>query len=489
MNDISIENNFADVSWRLNNLYKIVTKDMKWTNLNQNRIQRMLTANRHIKRKKILKARQEGVSTNEIISQFDYTIFHRNVTSCILADCDDNIKKLFRIVQRAYAGLHPSIKPMLGRGGGSQYEYYFPQLNSRIYCALKSRGDTINWLHISESAFIDKTERIDATVETVPMDGIITHETTANGINNHFYDFWHTDNGFEKFFFPWYFHDEYKIPTDEPIIHTTEELELMQFVKHKYNMVLSDEQIAFRRWKKRTNRLFAQEYAEDDESCFLSSGKRVLNAELLRQLEMQKQKPVFHMEQWFKQYATYDNTKKYVIGADTAEGFGGDYSVAIVMQTRPMKEVAMIRSNKWKPREFAEKIKWLAEKYRTGGRGWPLVGVELNNHGHSVVQKLEDLVYPHLYEYAKGKPGWRTTTVTRPKMIDAFIDSLESGMVEFNSPEIFKECLTLIDNDGKIEAATGKHDDAVIAGSIAIQMSIEMDDLENYANLKEKIRI
>lgn len=489
MNEKEILSNFADVSWRLNNLYRIVTKDRKWVTLKQNRIQRTLTSNRHIKRKKILKARQEGVSTNEIISQFDFTIFHKNVTACILADCDDNIRKLFRIVQRAYMGLHPTVRPELGRGGGSQYEYYFPKLNSRIYCALKSRGDTINWLHISESAFIDKTDRIDATVETVPIDGIITHETTANGINNHFYDFWGEDNGYKKFFFPWYFHEEYKLPVDEKIIHTTEELELMQYVKSKYNMALTDEQIAFRRWKKKTNRLFAQEYAEDDESCFLSTGKRVLNAELIRQLENNKAKPLFHIEQWFKQYYPYDNTKKYVIGADTSEGFGGDYSVAVVMQVRPLKEVAIIRSNKWKPREFAEKLVWLAEKYRTGGRTWPLMGVELNNHGHSVVQKLEDLVYKNLYAYAKDKNGWRTTTVTRPKMIDAFIDSLESGIAEFNSEELFKECLTLVNNDGKVEAAGGKNDDTVIAASIAVQMAIEMDDLENYANMKEKIFI
>ncbi len=118
-----------------------------------------------------------------------------------------------------------------------------------------------------------------------------------------------------------------------------------------------------------------------------------------------------------------------------------------------------------------------------------MLAVEVNNHGHSVVQKLEDLVYPNLYSYAKGKNGWLTNLVTRPKMLDSFIDGLESEMIEFNSPEIFKECVTLIDNGGKPEAAPGKNDDCVMASAIALQMAIEMDDIANYVNLREKIRI
>jgi hypothetical protein len=488
MSNPELSRTFADPVWRMNNLYKIVTKKREWVTLKQNRVQRTLTENRHVKRKKILKARQEGVSTNEIISQFDFTIFHRNVTACILADSDDSVRKLFRIVQRAYSGLHPSIRPDLGRGGGSMYEYYFPSLNSRIYCALKSRGDTINWLHISESAFIDKTDRIDATVETVPIDGIITHETTANGMNNHFYDFWQEDNGYEKFFFPWYFHDEYRLTVEEPIELTDEELDLVASVKRRYGIDLDQEQIAFRRWKKK-GRLFAQEYAEDEESCFMSTGKRVIDPEIVRNLEQKVIEPIIKKDEWFKQYHPYDNTKHYVIGADVAEGFGGDYSVAVVLQTRPLREVAIIRSNRWKPREFAEKLQWLAGLFRGGGKMWPVIAPELNNHGHSVVQKLEDLVYPNIFQYNKDKRGWLTNTVTRPKMLDALIDAVESEMIEFNSPEFFKECLTLVDNDGKPEAATGKNDDVIMAAAIALQMAIDMDDIANYVNLKEKIRV
>jgi hypothetical protein len=412
------------------------------------------------------------------------------VNTLILADCDDNIKKLFRIVQRAYLSMPEDLRPMLDRGGGSQYSYYFPDRQSRISVALKSRGETVHRLHISEAAFIQDTTRIDATTETVPIkNGLITYETTANGMNNHFYDFWHDDNGYMPFFFPWFFHDEYAIETEPIDDYTGEEIRLKNHVRMNYGFDLTDEQIAFRRFKMRTNKSFQQEYAEDDESCFLTSGKKVFTPDVLKRLMRDLAEPIERKDEWLKIWEPYDKNKYYAIGADTAEGYGGDYSVAVVLEARTRKQVAMIRSNRWKPREFAEQIFNLAKMYHGGNRLWPLVGVELNNHGHSVVQKLEDLIYPNLYEYKDDRSGWLTNKVTRPLMLDALIDGVEAELVEFLDKDFFKEALTLVDNDGKLEAAKGKNDDIIIASAIALQMAIEVDDLSNYVNLKDKIRI
>jgi len=74
-------------------------------------------------------------------------------------------------------------------------------------------------------------------------------------------------------------------------------------------------------------------------------------------------------------------------------------------------------------------------------------------------------------------------------MIDTFIDAVEDKIVKINSRRTLEECLTLIDNDGKIEAADGSHDDCIVADAIAIQMILEMSSVSIYDNLNKRILI
>ena len=142
-----------DPNWRLENLYYIVDKKGRRILFKPNGPQRLASKYTQ-KRKRYLKSRQLGISTYELLKLFDLTVFTPNITTCILAHEQDAIEKLFRIPRRAYDYMHPIIKPEIDRGGGSKYEMYFPKINSRIYCDLESRGDTIHRLHISEIAFI-----------------------------------------------------------------------------------------------------------------------------------------------------------------------------------------------------------------------------------------------------------------------------------------------------------------------------------------------
>ena len=61
----------------------------------------------------------------------------------------------------------------------------------------------------------------------------------------------------------------------------------------------------------------------------------------------------------------------------------------------------------------------------------PLVAVEKNNHGHAVLLELkEHIKYPRLFvPEGKKDPGWITDRVTRPIMIDTFIDGVENGTI------------------------------------------------------------
>lgn len=486
MNYKQLAEKLFDPNVRIRSHYKIKTKKQELATFSPNSIQELILKN-NSKRKVILKARQFGISTLELIRMLDHACFNHNTTCCILAHDQDGIKKIFSIVRTAYNNMPSGYKPDIDKGGGSLYELRFPDWNSKIYCDLDSRGDTINWLHVSEAAFIKDKQKVFATMQAVPMDGIVTLETTPNGMGNWFYDLWNDDAiDFDKIFYPWYFHNEYQIPIDN-IEYTEEELSFIGFVKTKYSIDITKEQISFRRVKQsELKNLFKQEYPEDEASCFLSSGNPAMNLVIVSDILKNIKKPIKEKD-GIKIYESKTNETRYVIGADTAEGVGGDYSTASVFDVRNRKQVATLRGQ-FKPSDFAHKLYELAKMYERSGSQMPLIAVEKNNHGHSVLLELsEHIHYPNLYYHDENKVGWLTDRITRPIMIDSFIDGVENKTIALTDEETLKECLTLINDNGKIQADTGKHDDCVMASAIAIQMCIKAGELDLYENISKRI--
>ena len=481
------EEKFYDPNWRLPRLYSVVDKQGNQVRFQPNPVQKRLNDSKS-KRKLILKARQQGVSTLEIIKLLDFTIWNRNKTTCILAHEQDSIKKLFRIVTRAYEFLDTDLKPALDRGGGSKYELYFPDINSRIYCDLESRGDTIHRLHVSEAAFFRDPSKLISTLQAVPIHAPVTIESTPNGMN-FFYELWmeeHTQ--YEKLFFPWYLFPEYSIQT-RPLKLSMDEGRLISMAKKKYGVALTHGQVAFRRAKQaELKHLFPQEYPEDDQSCFLSSGDAACDLVIVKALYDAAPGPIEETDV-LKIYDERDRSKRYVIAADTAEGVDGDYSVATVYEVERRKQVAVLRGH-LKPFDFAHQIQELAELYISARNVYPTVAIERNNHGHAVLLELhEHIQYPALYQHTDEKLGWLTDRVTRPLMIDTFIDGLENRSITVVDRTTLQECLTLVRMDGKIEAGTGKHDDTVMASAIAVQMCIKEGSGAFYDNVSSYIRV
>jgi hypothetical protein len=199
-----------------------------------------------------------------------------------------------------------------------------------------------------------------------------------------------------------------------------------------------------------------------------------------------------------KIYERQKGGEVYVIGADPAEGVNGDASAAHVFKVSNREQVATFRSPHHKPSEFADVLVKMASMY---GRGWPppLLAVERNNHGHAVLLKLDEVLeYGNIFRTRKEnkkteleeiKLGWPTDRVTRPLMLDTLIEGVENGTVILNDRETLGECLTLVNNEGKIEAEEGKHDDTVIAAAISVMMCIEESKLGVYSDVGNKIRI
>lgn len=476
-------------SWRLQKFYKIVNKKGETVNFKANPIQQRLNkvkANKKI----ILKARQFGITTNEVLKMLDFCLWNKNRVACILSHEQDSIKKIFQIVKFAHANMPEMFRMELDRGGGSRYEYRFPDSGSKIYCDLASRGDTIHWLHISEAAHVKDPDKIRATMQTVPLSGRITLESTPAGLGNWFYDLWCESNSeYEKIFFPWFIHEEYQIDQRIKLIPTEEELDFMTKAKASFAIDITDGQLAFRRSKqKELKHIFRQEYPEDDQSCFLASGNAAINSESILNMKIKAKTPIKETST-FKLFKEPSRSRRYIFGVDVAEGYDGDYSVIQIFDVQDMEQVAIYRAHV-KPYELANKIIELSEMFTSSLNRRPLVAVERNNHGHGTLQELyEHHQYPNLFRDKDDKLGWLTDKISRPLMMDAFIDAIENQRIILNDEITFQECLTLVELDGRIEAGKGKHDDTVTAGAVALQLCIKESSALFYENIGKMIKI
>ena len=242
--------------------------------------------------------------------------------------------------------------------------------------------------------------------------------------------------------------------------------------------------------------MFYQEYPENDLDCFLTTGEspyaEIENLKQLYKKCMDPKRKEFELSDGRKReveiFKPFNSDKRYVIGADPAEGVDGDYSVGTVYCVDDREQVAVCRGH-YQPKIFSEILTKMAKLYTSKSGRYPLMCVERNNHGHAVLLALKEIEkYPRIYKSELDqKAGWLSNKITRPVMMDAYVDAVESGFITQRHKETLAECLTLVNNKGKVEAETGKHDDCVIASALAVQMISSFKKLDVYKNIGKKI--
>jgi hypothetical protein len=85
-----------------------------------------------------------------------------------------------------------------------------------------------------------------------------------------------------------------------------------------------------------------------------------------------------------------------------------------------------------------------------------------------IAQMLTVHAYPNLFP-AGEKPGWLTTRVNRPPMLEELAAVLWRSPRLFNSRRLLEQCRTFVRHpDGRAAAERGSHDDAVLAMAIAL---------------------
>lgn len=430
----------------------------------------------------------------------DLAISRRNHTTAVIAQSREDVQKIFRIVKVAFDKLPDNMKPAVKYDNVN--ELYFHEQNSSIYVASSIRGGTINYLHFSEAAFTKNlADKLMASAESVPKDGQIVLETTANGFGETFHMLYRAaqngENDYLPHFYGWNEFSENTLDVDAPLELSKKEAEM----KEKHG--LTDGQIAWRRWKIRNmpteekglltqEQRFQQEHPLTAHEAFISSGGNVFSVELLNDLLESANKPLsreqiqehpkfagtWDYENYLEVWELPKGPEKYVMGTDCAEGsFTGDYSVTSVWNSTTGEQVAELRC-RIPIEKFAELSEKLGRIYNNAF--W---GIE-DDHGYGkmVISRVRES-YPRLFRREVGdglstgtklakKYGWSTNAGTKPTMIQDFREAMYNGDIPFkiNSTTLLSECSTYLEEDGITNAAVGSHDDTVMAAAIAWQM-------------------
>ena len=456
----------------------------------------------------VLKGRQQGFTTLVTAYQLACSILNRNFQGFTLADKSDNSEAIFQNKAKfPYSQLPEVLKPT--EKFNNRRQLLFEKINSSwaVDTATKNvgRSRTVNFFHGSECAFwADGIAYVQGALgEAFTKNCIKIWESTANGFNDYqkmwnsgvhincFYEWWRTKE------YRIEFHNEerkqgflHEIATKKGWIW--DRLRWLKDDKH-----LEPEQL-FWYWNKYEKYLdkdlIKQEYPCTPQEAFLLSGKTVFDtaAVLARLDKIPKPLKVGYFTydydglkitniRWVNdrngyikiyQVPNVPQMTEYCIGGDTA-GEGSDNYTGHVLDARTGQQVAHLK-HQFDADQYTKQMYCLGAYYK-----YALIGIEANFDTYPIME-LQRLGYPKQYvrevqdsytHKTEKRYGFKTTKLTRPTAISRLIEVVREHCDTINDQETLEELLTIIKNEeGRIEAPVGGHDDEMMGLAIAHQV-------------------
>jgi hypothetical protein len=436
----------------------------------------MAFENRRGERNIVLKARQMGMTTWAAARFFLKTITQPGTLTLEVAHTQEAAEEIFRIVYRFLDWLPEELREgPLRTSRATVRQIVFPKMDSTYKVVTAGdrnagRGMTVQNLHCSEVARWpgDPGETLAGLRATLAPGAEVILESTPEGVGGCFHEEWQKagETGMVRHFFPWWMERRYRAPAVDETTLTEEEHGLMD--RHG----LDREQIAYRRKIRADFRgLARQEFAEDAESCFLTSGDSVFELSAIEERLKTAPEPVERrrngeLEIWLPPL----KGKAYLVAVDPAGGGSeGDYSAAQVVELETGLQCAEFAGHVG-GLELAKLATGLAAEYN---QAWLVV--ERNNHGSGVLA-LAETVCGFKKVYAQGgQAGWLTSSISRPAMLGR----LDAALVEtpqcFLSRKFLGECRSFVRlANGNTGARAGTHDDRVMAMAIGLAARTEM---------------
>lgn len=504
--------------WRMENLYTII--DMKGNKeiFKLNRPQKHYVANR--KHKNILlKSRQLGFTTLITLWNLDNILFKDNTEALAIAHTKEGMTLIFdKKVRFAIANLPEDMKKELWKFEQNSRTKIQVKVEdnsiSSFGVSLSGRSGTYQHVHVSEFAplcvmFPQRAEEvITGTFPAVPMDGEIDIESTGEGAYGRFYDMFieaqkslvfFNDSlsrvQFYPHFYNWTWDDKELddiidfIPMEK--MERNDEIDWYS-VQQEHNFTPREMTYYYRKWvylNKNTEKL-QQQFPCTWEEAFIASGRPYFNAKRVSEMMIKQIEPTRYevigpaVQQisngYFSVYRKPQKNFQYVIGADTAEGLAtGDKSTMCIINTTT-REIDAIYQNTIEPFDFSDHLLVIGRWYNNA-----LIAVESNKDGYWVNDNLQRSNYQNLYfretidditKAVSKQFGWLTGKPTR----DPMLTELKLQFMKRNMPfyPLLEEMMTFIRNKrNRPEAASGKHDDVIMATAIA------------YSVLKQKFQV
>jgi len=529
--------------WRMKNLYWLITKSGKKEVFVMNRAQQHFfdtylskpgeIYHRHI----VLKARQLGFTTLIDLFILDEILFNPNKEAIVIAHKQGDAIEIFdKKIDYAMRNMAEDVKGAyfkIQRNSARKIQVireYGPETGgtSSISVSTSGRSGTYNYVHISEFAklCVDFPKRAleveTGTFPTVPFDGFIFIESTAEGAAGRFYELFQENWGnrekitqtlsrvqFMPHFYNWQY-DDVEMAKIEEDIPTSAMMECeINWEEYKLNNNLNDREITYyyMKWLQfggkngvDTIKKLNQEYPTTPEEAFLSTGQTYFptaKASALINTPMQGEKgELVYNEKGEIEFQGLSTGRltvfkkpeigvRYIIGGDTAEGLAhGDAQVLYVVNHKT-EECDALYHSQVPPDELATDSVTLAKFYNHA-----LLAIEVNKDGLWVNDCIEKMGYLNLY-YRKVFDditqkvtkyfGWKTTSATRPFALAA----LKAVFLRLNQGfpvKLLVEMLTFVRNEkGKPEAMQGKHDDCIMSAAIAYAVLQEFGKYEGDA--------
>lgn len=337
-------------------------------------------------------------------------------------------------------------------------------------------------------------------------------EGTAKTIGDHFHKMWLAavagESEWVPIFMGWWEHPDNKLPLAVPPDRfqnslSPEEWELMR----RYNLSL--EQLAWRRWTiandfngDMTN--FRREHPATSDEAFAANSRNRFSIPHINKIHFPATALTGELEvedvgAGEKRLALRPNDRGalnvwrrpekgrlYVIGADCAQGLDisegvgdcdPDWSVGQVLDRDTGEQCAVLRA-RMMPGETGRYMARLGKYYNMA----QLCGeVNPGGGGVSMLEAVLNADYPSALIYHRSQTadqdpqvrgdriGWATSGVSRPILISLLDETIRQMAIALHCPVTVSELMTfVIKANGKAEAESGCHDDAVIALALAM---------------------
>jgi phage FluMu gp28-like protein len=299
-------------------------------------------------------------------------------------------------------------------------------------------------MHGSEVAFWPDAERIIAGAMQGGSPDVVL-ESTPNGAQGFFYERCQEalrgDSIWKLHFYPWWWDDNYFLPLDEGEIlqYTDDETRLAQ-KNH-----LTAEQIKWRRSKQRElKRFFIQEYPEDPQTCFITSGNSYFG----------------DISNNYNAIETpWQEGHRYIAGLDF--GQTNDYTALIVIDHSANQMVDFLHINKL---EWAEQRRRIVEVCKN----WNVqtLVAESNSIGSVNIEAL-------MNNGVNIRP-FQTTNASKAEIMSDLYESLHNGLQLQDISVLKHELNTFVSTQTssgvwRLAAEGDGHDDTVIALALANQ--------------------